>query len=422
MKLNNIEIIFYLVCNLFRIYTISLFFSDFFGTTTINSKYKIRPILYFLYYLINSMSFIYLMWSPNLIILTNIFFLFTIVKTYSGKWKYHIFSVIAILTINTICEDLCYYLLISFNIKHVLTIGIISTNFIFFLLNVIFHKYVDFKNNIEISAIEWIATISIPIFCLFISIIVIDKCNDEIAIMIGELCLILVMMLMFYLLNCLQIMYQERLDVNLLKQQTQAYENQILLLKESEKKLSSFRHDIKNHYITLTHLAKQDNSTEVIQYLEDLLPDIEDHSIFSRTGNYIIDSFLNMKLAKASKLGAKIITKLEISNEPRIELKDISIILGNLLDNSITAIEKCDKKKYIEIRMRELPGALHIEIKNSFKNIILKNNNKFITTKKDYNIHGFGLRNVSNVVNKYQGDMQIDFKNEIFTVNIILFI
>lgn len=72
--------------------------------------------------------------------------------------------------------------------------------------------------------------------------------------------------------------------------------------------------------------------------------------------------------------------------------------------------------------MRELPGALHIEIKNSFKNIILKKNNKFITTKKDYNIHGFGLRNVSNVVNKYQGDMEIDFKNEIFTVNIILFI
>jgi len=422
MQLSIIDIIIYLFGNLFRIYIVSILFRGFFDIKSTAHIKIVRIIEYILFYIINSAAFLYFAWSPNIILLTNIIGVGAIVITYSGTWKYRACAAILSLTIYIICEDLLYYLIVLLKIEHILVVGIIAADIIFFMIALLLKKLMDFKSNSDIAISEWIAVILIPTLSLVVSIVVLDKCSNEIAVATGEICLVLVNILTFFLLDKTQIIYQERLDMNLLKQQNQAYENQMLLINELEERISSLQHDLKNHFFSLEKLAEQSNSEAVRNYLNKLMPDTEIPNSFAETGNFVIDSFINSKLTKASNLGTRIEIELRISKDIRIDDKEISIILGNLLDNAITAVEKCKQEKIIKIIMRETPGKLFIKIENSHQEIIKKVGNRIISTKGNKRKHGIGLKNVQKVVESHQGIMEIEYNEKLFSVELLMFL
>ena len=251
---------------------------------------------------------------------------------------------------------------------------------------------------------------------------VLDECRDEIAVAIGQICLVLANVLIFLLIDKIQSVYRERLDINLLKQQNQVYENQILLLTESEQRISALQHDLKNHLFSLEQLAEQSNSDSLKKYLQSLIKDVGGMHSFSETGNLVIDGFINSKLSKAKILGADIHIEISIPTNIEIEDKDISIILGNLLDNAVSAVGKCKEDKKISVIMRATPGKLYLKIENSHAEQIRKNGNKIISSKGDSEHHGIGLRNVQKVVEKYDGNMKVTYSENMFSVKVIMFI
>ena len=48
------------------------------------------------------------------------------------------------------------------------------------------------------------------------------------------------------------------------------------------------------------------------------------------------------------------------------------------------------------------------------------NGNKFLTTKKDSNLHGYGIQNLKESVYKYRGYVQIETENGIWKMNICI--
>ncbi|MBD7915838.1 ATP-binding protein [Clostridium sp. Sa3CUN1] len=106
------------------------------------------------------------------------------------------------------------------------------------------------------------------------------------------------------------------------------------------------------------------------------------------------------------------------------DISDISILLGNILDNSIEAVNKLPiKKRYISFFMEYKNKTLFITIKNKFNGRIIKdnNNNNILTSKKDCNKHGLGLLSIKNIVNKYFGEFNVDIKENVFIIKILLF-
>lgn len=91
-----------------------------------------------------------------------------------------------------------------------------------------------------------------------------------------------------------------------------------------------------------------------------------------------------------------------------------------MLDNSIEALYKSSEKK-LQIEMVLDRSVLYISIVNSFDGIIEKNNKKLLTTKKDFYDHGIGLTSVENVINKYNGKLDVDYNDKLFSVNILLY-
>ena len=86
---------------------------------------------------------------------------------------------------------------------------------------------------------------------------------------------------------------------------------------------------------------------------------------------------------------------------------DMYILLENLCDNAIEASEKCDHP-IIQLQIMPEGKKLYIEIGNSTKENVLKNNPDMNTTKEAINSHGFGLMNVRDIINKYDGKMEYD--------------
>lgn len=52
--------------------------------------------------------------------------------------------------------------------------------------------------------------------------------------------------------------------------------------------------------------------------------------------------------------------------------------------------------------------------------MIRDSNGKLVSTKKDYQNHGTGLKSVEKIADKYHGSVVIETENDLFTIKIIL--
>ena len=101
---------------------------------------------------------------------------------------------------------------------------------------------------------------------------------------------------------------------------------------------------------------------------------------------------------------------------------DISILLGNILDNAIEASMQIEEeKRYIKYFMKYEVNTLIITVINAFNGDIIRNRDgKIITNKGDPWNHGIGLESVKKVADRYHGSVVIETKSENFKIKIIL--
>lgn len=155
------------------------------------------------------------------------------------------------------------------------------------------------------------------------------------------------------------------------------------------------------------------------KYIDDNLVRVNE---FSRSGNLPVDAVINYKNELAQKKGIKIYLQERIPIELPYRDSDLCIILGNLLDNSIEALENHeDIHKEIFISIYFSKEKLKIEIKNPYTGNVRRNRNgAYLSNKTDKNNHGIGLKSVVEIVELYSGIMEIETIDSIFKVTIII--
>lgn len=133
------------------------------------------------------------------------------------------------------------------------------------------------------------------------------------------------------------------------------------------------------------------------------------------TGNRTIDYILASKLSE-NKDVTLVCSGVFPENEIIDEL-DLAILFGNLLDNAIEAAKKEDDK-LIEIRFSVYNDYCNILISNPISESVLKSNPSLITTKEKNASHGFGLKSIRSIVDKYSGIFDTYEENSRFNVHI----
>ena len=101
---------------------------------------------------------------------------------------------------------------------------------------------------------------------------------------------------------------------------------------------------------------------------------------------------------------------------PRV---DVTIVLGNLIDNAMEAcIQMPESERWVSIQILYSQGILSIAIINPSRPVQIVGG-QITTTKPDSLLHGFGLRNVEDILDKYQAEYTFSFEDGrfIFTVD-----
>ena len=100
---------------------------------------------------------------------------------------------------------------------------------------------------------------------------------------------------------------------------------------------------------------------------------------------------------------------------------DIYSLFGNILDNSINACKELDDldKRCISLNVYNINDFIVISEQNYFKGTLNFDSGLPISSK-DYRYHGFGMKSIKMIVNKYHGSLYIDTSNNIFSLTIII--
>ncbi len=198
------------------------------------------------------------------------------------------------------------------------------------------------------------------------------------------------------------------------------YQRQMVYMKSMEEltyRLKAQRHDFNHHIGCIYGLLESEDIDDAKIYTKNLINSVTEINNIVNIDNPIIASILNFKFSVAKEKGIQLNIKVNIPKEINIDPIDISIILGNAIDNAIEACEKC-KKKMIDVNIYMQTHHLILKIKNTKPSYLISSVEK--TSKSDKENHGFGLDNIKHVIEKYDGLLKIDTEGDFFILNIAL--
>lgn len=210
---------------------------------------------------------------------------------------------------------------------------------------------------------------------------------------------------------------------DLLTSQISLQETSIKNLENAYNRTRHFRHDIKNHILTMNILAENGDLNEIKKYLKEMSGIIDESSYIRITGLSAVDAILNEKLYEAQ--AHSITTNFDVTNFTGNSIKpvDMCIILSNALDNAIEANQGIETKesRYIKLKIYGDSSYTVISVSNPTVNSPIKNtSDTYKTTKKDSDNHGFGLKSIRSTADKYDGEMLTKCEDSVFTLVIKL--
>lgn len=184
--------------------------------------------------------------------------------------------------------------------------------------------------------------------------------------------------------------------------------------------VKSQRHDFVNHVQVINSLFYNQDRECLADYLNQLTTDITMLNNVLKVDNPLIGALLNAKITKAGILGINLNVDFN-ANLSNLSTKafDMTRILGNLIDNSIEAIEHNNvSEKWLKVIVNEAGPFLCISVKNPGSPSIETTEKIFepgYTTKGDGH-SGLGLHICNQLVKKLHGKINFTITPGIETI------
>lgn len=213
------------------------------------------------------------------------------------------------------------------------------------------------------------------------------------------------------------------------EERNRMYEKYIKLQKEyynglinQDNQLRKFKHDLNAHIAVLSDYCNSINDDRLKKYIDDFISESAIFEVVSYTGNRCIDAIISNQIMQAAGENIHFDVKGNVPRNIDISEFDICIVLSNLIKNAIEACERIEdiKKRNIYIEIGMMSGKLYISIKNPINISEIRDINKLGTLKTDKVNHGLGLNNIRDVIEKYNGVIDIRMDNECFVADVCM--
>jgi sensor histidine kinase YesM len=399
----------------------------FFDTRKTSSK--LQFLTYVIYYLIGTALFIFLD-IPVVLMIYNLTSLFALTYNYESTVKNRVLSTLFIYSVLVIVEVLVGVLdgyleafsHFSTNI-HSSVFGVIACRIVSYAFVLALNNFKHIKRGELVPTSNWISIALIPVSSLYVILLLFQAREiSAVLIMIGVILMLLINFATFYLYDVITATISDKMQSLLALEQNKYYNNQLEMIKSSLQATSAIRHDLKNHMFSIRSLIESGDTKETMNYISEIMDDIGTKKDSSATGNTVIDSIINFKILEAEQRGIRTNLELRIPEKLEIPSFDMTVILGNLLDNAIKAVGKVNEDRFINLKIKYDKGRLMIQADNPYTGKINEEDGRIITTHVDRENHGIGLESIKKVVQKYDGIMNIDHSENIFSVSLLMYV
>lgn len=416
----------YLLSQALGVFAMYKFMKTFFDSRCV--KKVIEAIVFIGYYLLTTSVYLIIN-IPIVNLCVNLVATFLLTIIYSSSIKKKLFVGLLIFVFGFCTEMVAVTLTgyINFPINKANNydsiFGAVTANVLLYIMSMVASGFKHIKSDNTMPKSYWIALLTVPISSLYVLAMFFQSEGlsvHEISSSVGAI--LIVNFMVFFLFDRVSLLNKERQENVLITQQNEYYVNQLQLMENSYKISKKIRHDIKNHLLTINSFLKQDNVNEAQSHISSIIAVYQSKAEIVHTGFPTIDGLLNAKLQPVAELGVRANIKVSLPDDFYISSFDLTVILGNLIDNALQAVSLVNEEKYIDLRMDSSKGMLIIKVSNPYKAVICNKNGKLITSKTDKENHGYGLRNVGDVLKKYNGTSKIDTSENIFTITVALYL
>lgn len=226
--------------------------------------------------------------------------------------------------------------------------------------------------------------------------------------------------LILEVINKIRYKLQEKRNMKIAEEKEKILYKYYKVAKENNENASMIKHDLKNQIqIAYAMRNKNDNFVNILEDIDAELDKVNTN-IYSK--NEILNTVLLLKKIEAKKFDINMVYKIDKSiSLDSMKDSDVCKLFSNLLDNSIEASKKTDDKKIL-LKLCKRNDYIVLICENTYKEELRKNILGFLTTKENKKEHGYGIKIIKSISDKYGGEMNIQAKNGRFKVIMVFYI
>ena len=206
-----------------------------------------------------------------------------------------------------------------------------------------------------------------------------------------------------------------RNEIKVMDQVLNSEQKQYEALRENIDLINIKAHDIKHQ---LEKLQDKLTSNEI----ESITKAVSSYDKQIKTGNVVVDTVLYSTSLKCDKEKISFTAMADGQLFDSYPTNQVYYLLSNVLNNAIEATKEVENidERIISLNIKKKGENILIEESNYFKGQREIVNGSIKTSKEDEKHHGFGLKSIRFIVNQNQGNMNIQVKDNMFFLNIIL--
>ena len=227
----------------------------------------------------------------------------------------------------------------------------------------------------------------------------------ELLVTISVLSLLIVNLAVLIIYGHINAIAEENAALNISKIQDEATAEYYILLRDQSDNQRIMIHDIRKHLDFVNDMLRAGNAAEAERYINELetLPSLK------RTVKLCDDPLLNVILSRyidsAQELGINFHCDIKSSGFSFMDATSVTALFSNLLSNAVEAAQESEEKRIdLSIVKNTNEEYIMVSIENSCNRTPETDiNGNFKTTKTSQGVHGYGLKSINRVIQKYNG-------------------
>ena len=177
-------------------------------------------------------------------------------------------------------------------------------------------------------------------------------------------------------------------------------------------------HDLKHALRALEQLPVERRG----EFVNDTTAYIRGYESLVYSDNEVLNTVLSEKALLCERRGIAFSCTVGTVDVGFVSTPDLYVLLGNVVDNAIEAVERVSdaSRRAITLQVQGQAGLVLITCDNPFEGELRMSGGLPMTSKPDVLRHGFGLKSIRLIAEKYGGVLSVSAEDGVFTAQVAI--